>query len=88
MDWDGVGTFAMFLASGAVGVGIVALKAYKARLASKLEFARLEKYREAPDDEVQEQIRDLEDQVQRLTERLDFTEKLLSSGAKDTGQGD
>lgn len=88
MDWDGVGTFAMFLASGAVGVGIVALKAYKAKLASKLEFARLEKYREAPDDEVQEQIRDLEDQVQRLTERLDFTEKLLSSGAKDTGQGD
>jgi Mg2+ and Co2+ transporter CorA len=78
----------MFLASGAVGVGIVALKAYKAKLASKLEFARLEKYREAPDDEVQEQIRDLEDQVQRLTERLDFTEKLLSSGAKDTGQGD
>ena len=88
MDWDGVGTFAMFLASGAVGVGIVLLKAYKAKLASKLEFARLEKYREAPDDEVQEQIRDLEDQVQRLTERLDFTEKLLSSGAKDTGQGD
>jgi len=87
VDWDGVGTFAMFLASGAVGVGIVALKAYKAKLAAKLDFARLERDRETPD-EVQEQIRDLEDQVQRLNERLDFTEKLLSSGAKDTGQKD
>jgi len=77
----------MFLASGAIGVGIVALKAYKAKLASKLEFARLERGREAPD-EVQEQIRDLEDQVQRLTERLDFTEKLLAPGSQDAAERD
>lgn len=88
MDWDGVGTFAMFLASGAVGVGIVALKAYKAKLASKLEFARLERDRDAPDDAMQEQIRELEDQVQRLTERLDFTEKLLASGAGAAAEED
>jgi len=88
VDWDGVGTFAMFLASGAIGVGVVALKAYKAKLASKLEFARLERDREAPDDHVQEQIRDLEDQVQRLSERLDFTEKLLSPGSKATAERD
>jgi hypothetical protein len=87
VDWDGIGTAAMFLASGAIGVGVVLLRAYKARLASKLEFARLQREGRAPD-VVQEQIRDLEDQVQHLTERLDFTEKLLSSGAKDTGQRD
>lgn len=87
MDWDGVGTFAMFLASGAVGLGIIALAAYKAKLASKLEWARLERDREAPDD-MQEQIRHLEDQVQRLTERVDFTEKLLSPGSRDAGKND
>jgi hypothetical protein len=87
VDWDGVGTFAMFLASGAVGVGIIALKAYKAKLASKLEWARLDRESHAPDD-VQEQIQGLEDQVQRLTERLDFTEKLLASGSRDRGTDD
>lgn len=87
MDWDGVGTFAMFIASGAIGVGIIALGAYKAKLASKLEWARIERERDAPD-EVQEQIRGLEDQVQRLTERLDFTEKLLAPGSKDSGKND
>jgi Mg2+ and Co2+ transporter CorA len=88
LDWDGVGTFAMFIASGAVGVAMVALGAYKAKLASKLEYARLQRERAAPDEGVQEQIRDLEDQVQRLAERLDFTEKLLGSGSKDAAASD
>jgi Mg2+ and Co2+ transporter CorA len=88
VDWDGVGTFAMFIASGAVGLGIIALRAYKARLASKLDFARLQRERDVSDEDVQEQIRDLEDQVQRLTERVDFTEKLLSSGSRDAGEND
>jgi hypothetical protein len=79
VDWDGVGTFALFIASGGVGVAIIALKAYKAKLASKLEWARLERTDEPPD-QVLGQIRELEDQVERLTERLDFTEKLLDSG--------
>ena len=43
MDWDGTGTFALFLSSGAVGVGIILLRAYKARLAAKLGWARLER---------------------------------------------
>jgi hypothetical protein len=78
VDWDGVGTFALFIASGGVGLGVIALKAYRAKLAAKLEWARLE--REDAPSEVAAQVRDLEDQVQRLTERLDFTEKLLGSG--------
>lgn len=77
VDWDGVGTFAMFIASGGVGLGIIALKAYKARLASKLEWARLERADDTPEP-VLEQIRELEEQVERLRERVDFTEKLLS----------
>ena len=40
MDWDGIGTLALFFSSGAVGVGIIALLAYKAKLTSKLEQAR------------------------------------------------
>lgn len=77
MDWDGIGTFAMFISTGAIGVGIVLLRAYKAKLASKLEFARLQRSAEVPED-AQEQIRELEDQVRRLSDRVDFTEKLIS----------
>ena len=79
MDWDGVGTFALFLSSGAVGLGFIALKAYTARLASKLEWARLERADDVAH-ESQERIRELEDQVRRLTERADFTERLLGEG--------
>ncbi|MBW2460147.1 MAG: hypothetical protein JRH11_00785 [Deltaproteobacteria bacterium] len=80
MDWDGVGTFALFIASGGVGLGVIALKGYKASLASKLEWARLERADDVPDAS-HEQIRELEEQVARLTERVDFTEKLIGDGS-------
>ena len=76
MDWGGIDTFALFLSSGAVGVSLVALRAYKAKLASKLEWARLERADDVPAD-TSDQVRELEEKVQRLTERVDFTEKLL-----------
>lgn len=79
MDWDGIGTFALFISSGAVGVGIILLRAYKARLAAKLEWARLEQGG-GDADYAQEQIRELEEQVSRLSERVDFSEKLLEGG--------
>jgi hypothetical protein len=79
VDWDGIGTLALFLSSGAVGVGIIALRAYKARLASKLELARIASASDVPD-ETQEHLRDLEDKVRKLTERVDFTERLLGDG--------
>ena len=79
VDWDGIGTFALFLSSGAIGVGIIMLRAYKARLAAKLEWARLERAEGRPDD-AQEQIRDLEEQVRRLSERVEFNERLLAGG--------
>ncbi len=77
MDWDGIGTWAMFFSSGAVGLGLIALSAYKAKLASKLEWERLRRSN-TPPEEVVEQIQDLEAKVQRLTERADFTERLVS----------
>ncbi|MGD8277126.1 MAG: hypothetical protein PVH00_03820 [Gemmatimonadota bacterium] len=86
MDWDGIGTFALFLSSGAIGLGIVALRAYKARLASKLELARIERANGGTD-ETREQLQNLEAEVRRLTDRVDFTERLLGDGEdrKDAG---
>ena len=79
MDWDGIGTFALFLSSGAVGLGLIMLRAYKARLAAKLEWARLV---QAGDDSeyADEQIRDLEEQVRRLSARVEFNQKMLEQG--------
>lgn len=80
MDWDGVGTFALFLSSGAIGLGIIALRGYQARLASKLELARLERGRDARDD-TSERLQELEDQVKSIGERVDFTDQLLQKPA-------
>jgi len=88
MDWDGIGTAAMFLSSGVIAASFALLGAYRSKLASRIEMLRLQHERPASDDAVQEQIRDLEDQVQRLTERLDFTEKLLASGSQDAAKRD
>jgi len=79
MDWDGIGTFALFLSSGAVGLAVIGLKAYKARLAAKLEWARLERSNET-DDISSEQLQNMEEQIQRLSDRVDFTERLLEKG--------
>ncbi len=80
MDWDGIGTFALFLGSGAFGVAVVVFRAYKAKLSAELERERLRRS-SPPDDAVTEQIRDLENKVHRLTERVDFTERLLGEGS-------
>jgi len=86
VDWDGVGTFALFLSSGAIGLGVIALRAYQARLAAKLEQARLEHADDGPNYDV-EQIHDLEQKVARLTERVDFNEKLLGDGSERASPG-
>ena len=82
VDWDGIGTWALFFSSGVVGVGLIALNAYKAKLASKLEWERLRRS-ETPPDEVLEQIQDLEAKVERLTERADFAERLVGDGRSE-----
>jgi len=87
VDWDGTGTFALFLSSGAIGIGIIALKAYKAQLDSKLEWAKLQRVDDSVDEDTAEHIRQLERQVQRLTERVDFTEDLLGAGQESPEGG-
>jgi len=79
MDWDGIGTLALFFSSGAVGLGLIMLRAYKARLAAKLEWARLA---QTGGDSVyaDEQIRELEEKVRRLSERVEFNQKMLERG--------
>ena len=64
-----------------IGAGVITLYAYRAKLASKLEWARLHAAEDVPEQTL-EQIHDLQEQVERLTERVDFTEKLLDSGAE------
>lgn len=82
MDWDGVGTFAMFLASGAVGVSIAMLKAYKAKLAANLERERIRAHSGEDAAEVLDKLATLESQMGRLSDRVDFTERLLGSGSE------
>ena len=82
MDWDGVGTFALFLATGAVGISVVMLKAYGLKLRAKLEREQLRQHGAADSQELLEKVESLQTEVGRLTERLDFTEKLLNSGEK------
>jgi len=85
VDWDGIGSVALFLGWGAIGVAIVALRAYKAKLASKLDWERLRlsNIQRDADPLLAEQIQDLEMHVLRLTERVDFTERLLTEGKTD-----
>ena len=79
MDWDGIGVFALFLASGAVGLGVIGLKAYGLHLKSRLDRERI-KHDHGASADVTEELAMLEQKVDRLTDRLDFTERLLASG--------
>ena len=56
MDWNGIGTLAFFFSSGAIGVALITLRAYKAKLASQLEWERLLRSG-TPSEEVLEQIK-------------------------------
>jgi nitrogen regulatory protein PII-like uncharacterized protein len=78
---DIIAIIVFFAISGIVGAGILGLLAYKMRLASKLEWARVHAAEDVPEQAL-EQIQDLQEQVERLTERVDFTEKLLDAGRK------
>ncbi len=73
MDWDGVGTFALFLSSGAIGVGLILLRAYHLKLKARIEEARINAI---SDDTIEE----LRQEMHRLSERVDFTERLLARG--------
>ncbi len=85
MPADIIATIVFFAISGIVGAGVIGLYAYKMKLASKLEWARLHAAEDVPEQAL-EQIQDLQEQVERLTERVDFTEKLLDAGPEGVGK--
>ncbi len=84
MDWDGIGTFAAFLSAGAVTMGWIVLAGYKAKLKAESEQRRLgaasgeaiEELRRETHDALREQ----QQQLDELHERLDFAERLLTRG--------
>ncbi len=92
MDMDGIGTAAMFLSSGVIGVGLIWLAAYRTKL--KVGWARDRLHGSSDDavDELRQEMHDLlaqqASQLGDLHERLDFTERLLSQGPKGEPGGD
>lgn len=84
MDMDGIGTFAMFLSTGAIGLAWIWLMAYRAKLKAETDRERLrgsssdavEELRQETHDLLSQQAAQLDD----LQERLDFTERLLTKG--------
>lgn len=83
MDWDGVGTFALFLASGAVGISVVMLKAYKLKVQARLEQERLRRHNDQDTEELLERVDSMQAQISSLTARVDFNERLLESGSDE-----
>jgi len=87
VDWDSLGAFALFMSGGAIGVGVIFLRVYSLKLKSVLERERIRAGANASD-ETAEQLQILTDQVERLSERMDFTERLLSPGEQAGQEGD
>ena len=81
MPADIIAAIVFFAISGIVGAGVIGLYAYKTKLASKLEWARLHAAEDVPEQALG-QIQDLEERLERLAERVDFNEKLLDAGRK------
>ncbi len=92
MDMDGIGTAAMFLSSGVIGVGLIWLAAYRTKLKVGLDRDRLHGPSDDAVDELRQEMHDLlaqqASQLDDLHERLDFTERLLSQGPKGEPGGD
>ncbi len=84
MDWDGVGTFALFLSMGGVSLGLMVLAGFRMKLKQRLELQRLQG--DSPDEieHLREELHDILEQqnaqIVDLQERLDFTERLLTKG--------
>ena len=88
MDWNGIGTFALFFSTGAMGVGLIILAGFRMKLKHRLDLQRLQGGSgEGPAEEVEQLREEMHDlleqqsaQIAELQERLDFTERLLTKG--------
>lgn len=84
MDWDGLGTLALFFSMGGVSLGLMVLAGFRMKLKQRLELQRLEGGSHEDVEQLREEMHDaLEQQhaqIADLQERLDFTERLLTKG--------
>ncbi len=91
MDMDGVGTFALFISSGGIGIGLVLLAGFRMKLKHKLELARLGDQSADAVDQLRDEMHDLIEQqgaqLADMQERLDFAERLLTKGRDLNGTG-
>ena len=62
MDMDGVGTFALFLSAGGIGMGLVWLASFRMKLKHKLELARLGGQSDDAVDQLRGEMHDLIEQ--------------------------
>jgi hypothetical protein len=91
MDMDSIGAFAMFLSTGAFGIGWIWLWAYRMKLKNGLEREKLRASSNDTVEELRQEVHDLlaqqASQLDDLHERLDFTERLLTQGPKKSEPG-
>ena len=79
MDWDGIGTMALFMSSGIVGIGLIMLGAYGLKLKHRLEQDKLAQGQQH-ESELTDTLLVLQEQMGRLNDRMDFNERLLEKG--------
>ena len=81
---DSIGAFAMFLSAGGVGLGLILLSAYKAKLRAGMTQLQLDEASvESVDqlrDEMHQALSQQAAEIEDLNERLDFAERLLTKG--------
>ncbi len=86
MDMDGIGTLALFLSSGAIGVGLIMLAGFRIKLKNRLELERMRGESGESVDQLRDEMHDILDQqnaqISELQERVDFAERLLAKGDK------
>ena len=86
MDMDGIGSFALFLSSGAIGIGFIILAGFRLKLKNQLELERMRGESGESVDQLREEIHDIIDhqntQIAELQERVDFAERVLAKGGK------
>ena len=87
--WNTAGAFALFISSGAVGVGMILLAGYRMKLKHRLEEARLKSASLEGLDEFRQEVHELlaqqQAQLDEVHERLDFAERLLTQGRGKEG---
>jgi hypothetical protein len=74
----------MFISSGAVGIGIVVLAGYRMKLKAELDKLHLGAGSSEAIEELREEFRQTvarqSAEIDEMSERLDFTERLLTQG--------